>query len=198
MFLAYAHKIDPNKPNVREDVTFTCQPHDPGALVSLMVRYQRLYNELNDTDVQFHLLTISDMSQSIPLSTLSALGPIELSSEGIDKMRSEALRKRGGYNIQLKPHDQTKSMTDAQIGICELQAFGLPPASVDNSDPLYAQMAPVLKGFIYSGKLWREVKDGQQVWMIKGDGDDEFQSIPGPGFYVLRDGIPSLQMERPV
>lgn len=197
MFLAHTRKLDLDGQTPASDVTFTCQDHDPGALISLITRYQRLTNELNDTNVQYMLLTISDASQSIGIELLSALGPIILSSEKINALRSEVVQKRGGYNIKLSPTDLTKGMSDEQIGIMDLQIFGLPSADTHPDDPVMQGVAPIVKGFIYSGKLWRESKDSKQVWVIK-TGEDSYQHMAGPGYYVIRNGVASLEEKKPV
>ncbi len=108
MFIAHVQVFDADTPQIKEDISFTCQDHSQNELIVLMQRWISHTNELNGTNKKLVLLSMSDVSQSLAMSDLIQLGCTQLTRDQMLTYRNQILENRKGASFKV----ETKALPD--------------------------------------------------------------------------------------
>lgn len=199
MYIAHTLKLSVDNPP--QPVTFTCQEHDPAQLVTYITRYQRVTNEVNKRDDVYQILSTSDLTQSLSMSTLTALGVIVLSRELINDLNRQKYNPASA--IEIKPNDETKKLTIEELGIVDAQYYTLIDVVDDKSfqhlNPI-ARMLCMEKDETRFKLEFMNKSRGSEViteWILLRNGED-IQRMIYPCFLKLdSEGVYSLIAEIP-
>lgn len=194
MYIAHVLHFNKNTPKETETLTFTCKDHAVDELVTLLVRYQRLINELNDTsDMVFQLINVFDIGRSYTIDFPLSLGAIELSRDILrdlkDQKRKKLYANSSILSLQTKP--ELPSEEEMSEGDKIWRAFNLP--KLNSANEIHTlNLHPVVKDLVGSQQLWAALnEEADPVWYLLGGkiGSSTYTNgeFSGPCF-LIQDG----------
>ena len=204
MFLAHVRHFNPTTPDNADHLTFTCQVHTINELLTLLMRYKRLVNELNDTpDDVYQLLSITDVGTTIPISYLHSLGAIELSRDNMAQMKSQRNELRNSKNrIEMKTILNPDLPSEDSFDDTIVRGFNLPELSEMLDPDKIPRLHPIVRDLFKSGYLWLSqtgdvvsyhLLPGKQGKMVYTEGE-----MKGPCFLVEKGSSYYLSANQPI